>query len=62
MVSEINVVDNSSMLTVKSKPEIVCSNGIRIVLGSDDETFDITLVLGTINRVVELLETIKVKQ
>lgn len=51
--------DDSSKFIVKSKPEIVCSNGIRIVFGNEDESFDITQVNGIVRRVVELLELIR---
>lgn len=55
-------VEDSSKFIVKSKPEIVCSNGIRIVFGNEDESFDITQVNGIVRRVVELLELIRIEK
>jgi len=47
---------------VKSKPEISCSNGIRIVFGNEDESVDISQIYPIINRAIELLELIRVEK
>lgn len=58
----IKISNSNSKFIVKSKPEIVCSNGIRIVFGNEDESFDITQVNGIVRRVVELLERIRIEK
>ena len=55
-------VEDSSKFIVKSKPEIVCSNGIRIVFGNEDESFDISQVLSIIRNAVEMLEIIRIEK
>ena len=55
----VSISNSNSKFIVKSRPEIVCSNGIRIVFGNEDESFDITQVNGIVRRVVELLELIR---
>jgi len=58
----IQVSNSNSKFVVKSKPEIVCSNGIRIVFGNEDESFDISQVYTIINRAIELLELIRIEK
>jgi len=56
-----NSISNSnSKFIVKSKPEIVCSNGIRIVFGNEGESVDISQVYPIINRAIDLLEDIRI--
>ena len=47
---------------VKSKPEIACSNGIRIVFGNEGESVDISQVYPIINQAIELLELIRIEK
>lgn len=53
------MIISNSKFVVKSKPEIVCSNGIRIVFGNEDESVDISQIYPIINQAIELLELIR---
>ena len=54
--------EDSSKFIVKSKPEIVCSNGIRVVFGNEDECFKVSQAWSLILNAVELLELIRVEK
>jgi hypothetical protein len=53
---------SNSKFVVKSKPEIACSNGIRIVFGNEDESVDISQIYPIVNRAIELLELIRIEK
>ena len=53
---------SNSKFIVKSKPEIVCSNGIRIVFGNEDESVDISQIYPIVNQAIELLELIRIEK
>lgn len=58
----MNISNSDSKFIVKSKPEIVCSNGIRIVFGNEDESVDISQVYPIINQAIYLLELIRIEK
>jgi hypothetical protein len=58
----MNISMSNSKFVVKSKPEIACSNGIRIVFGNEGESVDISQVYPIINQAIELLELIRIEK
>ena len=58
----ISMSNSNSKFVVKSKPEIACLNGIRIVFGNEGESVDISRVYPIINQAIELLELIRIEK